>query len=138
MPAVPPRRPSPWLLVEVDGSAASAGALEWALREAARREATVVAVAVVDDQGGDPLIGSNGLTRIRAAAQQRVDAQVLHAIAATGVSGRTRTAVVDRVVLDAMTAAAHGADLVLVGPEGKALLRQAVPRPLPHRFPRRV
>ena len=38
-----PRRQNPWLLVDVDGSPASHGALVWALREAARREATVVA-----------------------------------------------------------------------------------------------
>src|SRR3712207_1634711 len=52
-----PRRQHPWLLVEVDGSPAAYGALVWGLREAARREATVVAVWVVDDDGGDPLAG---------------------------------------------------------------------------------
>src|SRR5439155_14727464 len=43
------RRPAPRLLVQVDGSTASQGALVWALREAARRDGTVVAIAVLDD-----------------------------------------------------------------------------------------
>src|SRR3954454_7366460 len=43
-PPLLPRRPGPRLLVEVDGSPSSHGALVWALREAARREGLVVAV----------------------------------------------------------------------------------------------
>jgi len=37
--------------------------------------------------------------------------------------------VLDRPVFDALTAATHGADLVVVGGRGNPLLRQAVPRP---------
>src|SRR5687768_18285798 len=83
-----PRRQTPWLIVEVDGSPAGHGALVWALREAARREATVVAVSVLDAPAGDPLDGS-GRVRARAsqAAHDRVEAQVLRAIAETGVHG---------------------------------------------------
>ena len=130
-----PRRPAPRLLVEVDGSAAGHGALVWALREAARREGTVVAIAVVDDPDDVPL-GTRPTFRDATALLERVEAQVLRAIAETGVHGRTRTSVVDRAVFEALTAAAHGADLVVVGPEGKTLLRPAVPRPPGRRLAR--
>jgi nucleotide-binding universal stress UspA family protein len=132
-----PRRQNPWLVVEVDGSATGHGALIWALREAARREATVVAVCVLDAPAGDPLEGSDRiLLRAQTAAHDRLEAQVLRAIAETGVHGRTRTAVLDRPVFEALTAATRGADLVVVGPRGKTLLRQAVPRPPARRLAR--
>jgi nucleotide-binding universal stress UspA family protein len=125
-----PRRQSPWLVVEVDGSPAGHGALVWALREAARREATVVAVIVLDDPEGDPLEGSGRvLVRAHHVAHNRLEAQVLRAIAETGVHGRTRTAVLERPVFEALIAATRGADLVVVGAGGKTLLRQAVARP---------
>ena len=57
-PAAPPA-PGAWLLVEVDGSPNSHHGLVWALREAARRGATVVAVTVLDAPAGDPLDGSS-------------------------------------------------------------------------------
>jgi nucleotide-binding universal stress UspA family protein len=125
-----PRRQNPWLVVEVDGSAAGHGALLWALREAARREATVVAVSVLDAPDGDPLDGSARVqVRAQIAVHNRLEAQVLRAIAETGVHGRTRTAVLERPVFEALIAATHGADLVVVGARGKTLLRQAVARP---------
>ena len=55
------------------------------------------------------------LVRAQLAAHDRLEAQVLRAIAETGVHGRTRTAVLDRPVFEALTAATHGADLVVVG-----------------------
>ena len=122
-----PRRQNPWLLVDVDGSPSGYGALVWALREAARREATVVAVCVVDDPDGDPLGGRLG-PRVPTAALERLEAQVLRAIAETGVHGRARTAVLDRTIFEALTGAARGADLAVVGPHGRTLLRPAVPR----------
>lgn len=128
-----PRRQSPWLVVEVDGTPAGHRALVWALREAARREATVVAVAVLDAPDGDPLEGTARLPlRTQAVARDLVEATVLRAVAETGCQGRTRTAVLERPVFDALHAAMHGADLVVVGADGKRLLRPAVPR-LPHR-----
>ena len=130
LPPLLPRRQNPWLVVEVDGSAAGHGALLWALREAARREATVVAVSVLDAPDGDPLDGSARVqVRAQLAAHNRLEAQVLRAIAETGVHGRTRTAVLERPVFEALIAATHGADLVVVGARGKTLLRQAVARP---------
>lgn len=128
LPPLLPRRQNPWLVVEVDGSPSGHGALVWALREAARREATVVAVCVLETTGADPLAGSSGTLRTRSAAIDRLEAQVLRAIAETGVHGRTRTAVLERCVFEALTAATRGADLVVVGPRSKTLLRQAVPR----------
>jgi nucleotide-binding universal stress UspA family protein len=137
LPPLLPRRQTPWLIVEVDGSPSAHHGLVWALREAARREATVVAVTVLDAPAGDPLEGSSRvLVRSQLAAHDRLEAQVLRAIAETGVHGRTRTAVLDRPVYEALTAATRGADLVVVGPQGKSLLRQAVPRPPGRRLAR--
>lgn len=132
-----PRRQNPWLVVEVDGTPAGHGGLVWALREAARREATVVAVSVLDAPDGDPLGGAGRIAlRTQHEAHDRLEAQVLRAIAETGVHGRTRTAVLDRHVFEALTAATRGADLVVVGARGKSLLRQAVPRPPARRLAR--
>jgi nucleotide-binding universal stress UspA family protein len=137
LPPLLPRRQNPWLIVEVDGTPAGHGALVWALREAARREATVVAVLVLDEPQGDPLEGSSRvLLRARLAAHDRLEAQVLRAIGETGVNGRTRIAVLDRPVFEALTAATRGADLVVVGAQGKTLLRPAVPRPPTRRLAR--
>lgn len=124
-----PRRQQPRLVVEVDGTAAAHGALIWALREAARREGTVVAVCVLDEADGDPLEGNARVpTSARLSAHDRLEAQVLRAIAETGVHGRARTSVLERPIFEALTAATQGADLVVVGPRGKTLLRPAVPR----------
>jgi nucleotide-binding universal stress UspA family protein len=129
-----PRRQHPWLVVDVDGTPGGYGALVWALREAARREATVVAVCVLDDAGDDPF--HRPARRGWTAAEERLEAQVLRAIAETGVVGRARTAVLERPVFEALTGAARGADLVVVGAHGKTLLRPAVPRPPSRRVAR--
>ena len=136
LPPLLPRRQNPWLLVEVDGSAASHRALVWALREAARREATVVAVGV-PDAPDDQLGGADrSALRVGLDVHDRLEAQVLRAIAETGVHGRSHTAVLPRPVFDALAAAARGADLVFVGAGSKTLLRQAVPRPPTRRLAR--
>jgi nucleotide-binding universal stress UspA family protein len=130
LPPLLSRRHTPWLLVEVDGSAARHGSLVWALREAARREATVLAVTVLRDEAEDPLGAARPPSaKSHAAALQLVEAQVLRAIAETGVHGRVRTAVLEPPVFDALSAATCGADLVIVGASGKTLLRPAVARP---------
>ena len=137
LPPLFTRRHNPWLLVEVDDAGASHGALIWALREAARREATVLAVTVLDDEPDHPLGSARpGGAQGQSAALARLEAQVLRAIAETGVHGRTRTAVLERPVLEALSAAAAGADLVIVGATGKTVLRQAVARPPFRRLPR--
>src|SRR4051812_29916755 len=74
---LPSRRRSPWLLVEVDDSADGHRALVWALREAARREATVVAVSVLDAPDGDPLEGTARLpSRTQSLCRDRLEAAV--------------------------------------------------------------
>ena len=124
-----PRRQHPSLLVAVDGSPASHGALVWALREAARREATVVAVCVPDDEDAHGPTGLRARSRrASSAAVERLEAEVLRAIGETGVAGRIRTAVLERPVFEALSNAARGADLVVVSGQGKTLLRPAVPR----------
>jgi nucleotide-binding universal stress UspA family protein len=121
------RRPSA-LLVDVDGSPAAYRSLVWALHEAARREATVIAACVID--------GPGDAAGVVAMARARAEAQLLRAIAETGVHGRARTAVLERPVFDALSGTARGGDLVLVTGTGKALLRHAVPRPPARRLAR--
>ena len=123
------RRRAPWVLVEVDGSAEAHRALVWAFREAARREATVLAVIVLDAPDGDPLTGTTRVPRrAQEAARDHLEALVLRAVAETGFSGRSRTAILERSVFEALDAAMHGADLVVVGAGGKRLLRPVLPR----------
>lgn len=136
LPPLFTRRHSPWLLVEVDGSAAAHRSLVWALREAARREATVLAVTVLDVVDHPLGAACPPWAAGQAAALNRLEAHVLRAIAETGVHDRSRTAVLERPVFEALTAAAAGADLVIVGTAGKTLLRPAVPRPPFRRLPR--
>ena len=104
-------------------------ALVWAFREAARREATVLAVIVLDAPDGDPLTGTTRVPRrAQEAARDHLEALVLRAVAETGFSGRSRTAILERSVFEALDAAMHGADLVVVGAGGKRLLRPVLPR----------
>jgi hypothetical protein len=132
-----PRRPRPWIVVEVEPGAAGHRPLVWGLREAARREATVLAVSVLDADDDGPLPGLGRVSpEQRAAAEDMLDAQLLRALTETGVRVATRTAVLERPLLDALTAATRGADLVVVGPSGKHLLRPAVHRTAIHRTAR--
>ncbi|MCW2581732.1 MAG: UspA protein [Klenkia sp.] len=114
-----PRRERPTVLVLADGSPAAHDALVWSLREAARRDGTVLAVGVLT-----PGHASAEVTALVAAELDRAEE-------ATGVRGRSRTSVVDTVLLEALRSAARGADLVLVGARGKALLRRPAGRPRP-------
>ncbi len=123
-----PRRPGPSFVVDVDAPTGQR-ALAWALREAARREGTVLAVVAVDAAAGAPLPGCGPAGEgARGAALARADAAVVRAIAESGVTGRVRAVVVDRPRLDALGPAGRGGDLVLVGGNGRALLRPVAPR----------
>jgi nucleotide-binding universal stress UspA family protein len=137
-PAPPPlhRRPRPWLLVAVDGDPSSQAALVWSLREAARREATVVAVGVCPDPAPDDDWAPDSSPADRDVLQAELDARVQRAIAEAGVRPRIRTTVLDAQVFEAFVGAARGADLVLVGTHGKTLLRPAVARPAARRSAR--
>ncbi len=130
---LPPRRERPSLLVAVDDDPSSQAALVWTLREAARREATVVAVSVspgpaVDDDSGGGRPGAPDGARL-AELTDRVRA----ATAEAGVRPPVRTAVLDAAVYEALAGAARGGDLVVVGRHGKTLLRPAVARTHPVR-----
>ena len=109
----------PRLLVVADGSAAATRRLVWALQEAARREASVLAVGVVEP-GATP--------DAREAARTLLEAQTRHAVDEAGVAGRVTTALLAPVVLEALGCAAAGADLVVAGAARTAVLRPAVPR----------
>lgn len=124
------RRRPPALLVDVDGSPSAHRCLIWALHEAARREATVVATCVLEE-GAEPWSAA-----ALATARERLQAEVLRAVAESGVDGRVRTAVLERPVFEALTGAAMGGDLVLVTGTGKTLLRPAVARSTPRRLAR--
>lgn len=117
--AIGRRREPARLLVVVDGSESSTRQLTWALQEAARRDAVVLAVAVVGD-GEDE--------GARAARRILMEAEVRHVAGQTGVHGRVRTTLLDPLVYDALTAATAGGDLVVIRPDRKTVLRPAVPR----------
>jgi nucleotide-binding universal stress UspA family protein len=126
-----PRRQRPWLLVAVDDAPASHDALVWTLQEAARREATVVAVRVsAEDTEDTEDVPAHG------PLLAELDARVRAATAEAGVRPQVRTAVLDATVFEAFTGAARGADLVVVGSHGKTLLRPAVARTPVRRFAR--
>jgi nucleotide-binding universal stress UspA family protein len=121
-------RQRPWLLVAVDDTSDSHDALIWALREAARREATVVAVRVCAEEDGE--------TPAHGPLLAELDSRVRTATAEAGVRPQVRTAVLDATVFEVFAGAARGADLVVVGTHGKTLLRPAVARPNLRRFAR--
>lgn len=114
-----PQRGRPQLLVAVDGSAATTRRLVWALQEAARREATVLVVGVVEPTADED---------VRAAVRTLLEAQTRHAVDEAGVPGRVRTALLAPVVLQALGAAVAGADLVVADTARTAVLRPAIPR----------
>ena len=126
-----PRR-GPWLVVDVYGSPAGDEALRWALREAARREGTILAVSVLEDDLPEPAEDRRWPARPPEVPAGALEARVRRIIAATAVRAPVRTCLVSRSVFDALAEAARGADLVIVEPDRKTLLRPARP-PLPQR-----
>jgi nucleotide-binding universal stress UspA family protein len=130
------RRERPWLLVAVDADPSSHAALVWALQEAARREATVVAVSVCDESVSDDDIEAGWPGAAHGPLLAELDARVRAASTEAGVRPRVRTAVLDAHVFEAFAGAARGADLVVVGTHGKTLLRPAVARTSVRRFAR--
>jgi ethanolamine ammonia-lyase small subunit len=113
------RRKPARLFVAVDGSATSTRQLIWALQEAARRDAIVLAVAV---------LGADADDGIRDTTRTLLDAQLLHAIGQSGVHGRAQAALLDPQVFEALISAAGGADLVVVRSDRSTVLRPAVHR----------
>jgi nucleotide-binding universal stress UspA family protein len=100
----------PLVLVDVRPSACGYQALTWALREAERRDAELLAVTV---WAGDPTKPDEG----RAEMEQALAVMVERAVEETGVHGRTRIAAVTSPVTVADVAARTGAELLVVGSE---------------------
>jgi nucleotide-binding universal stress UspA family protein len=100
----------PLVLVDVRPSACGFQALMWALREAERRDATLLAVTV---WAGDPAQPDEGLAEM----EQALGAMVERAVEETGVHGRTRIAAVTHPVTVTDVAARTGAELLVVASE---------------------
>jgi Universal stress protein family len=107
-PAGPAGRPL--VLVDVQPSHCGYQALTWALGEAERRDAELLAVTV---WAGDPGRPDEG----RAEMEEALAAMVARAAEETGVHGRTRVAVVTAPVTVADLTARTGAELLVVGAE---------------------
>jgi nucleotide-binding universal stress UspA family protein len=103
----------PLVLVDVRPSACGYQALTWALREAERRGAHLLAVTVWP---GDPTLPDEGRADMEAALTVMVE----RAVDETGVHGRTRVAAVTHPVTVAEVAARTGAELLVVGSEEMA------------------
>ncbi|MCV2489913.1 universal stress protein [Geodermatophilus sp. YIM 151500] len=100
----------PLLLVDVRPSACGYQALLWALREAERRDATLLAVTVWPGDPGQPDEGRDEMARALAATVQRATDE-------TGVHGRTRVDVVTGPVRLGELAECSGAELMVVPSE---------------------
>jgi nucleotide-binding universal stress UspA family protein len=100
----------PLVLVDVRPSACGYQALLWALQEAERRDATLLAVAVWP---GDPAQPDDGVAEM----EEALTAMVERAVEETGVRGRTRVAAVPHPVTVSQVAARTGAELLVVGSE---------------------
>jgi hypothetical protein len=95
----------PWLVVGVAPTVESRGALLWALREAERRDGTVLAVTV----------WAGGPEAERAALEAELVARVREAVAVTGVCGRTQVELVAGPVAAVLVALSERADVLVVG-----------------------
>ena len=100
----------PLLVVDVQPSACGYTALLWALQEAERRDAHLLAVTV---WAGDPAEPDEGSP----AMEEALEATVRRAVDETGVHGRTRVAVVTAPATLAEVVELAGAELLVVGSE---------------------
>lgn len=100
----------PLLVVDVRPSACGYSALLWALQEAERRDAQLLAVTLWAGDPGEPDEGS-------AAMREALEATVRRAVEETGVHGRTRVAVVTAPATLTEVAELAGAELLVVGSE---------------------
>jgi nucleotide-binding universal stress UspA family protein len=100
----------PLLVVDVRPTACGYSALLWALQEAERRDAQLLAVTL---WAGDPSEPDEG----RAAMEEALEGTVRRAVEETGVHGRTRLAVVTAPATLVEVADLAGAEVVVVGSE---------------------
>ena len=110
----------PLVLVDVRPSACGYQALLWALREAGRRDATLLAVTIWP---GDPALPDEGSAEM----ERALAAMVERAVEETGVRGRTRVAAVTTPVTPAEVAARTGAELLVVPADEVRLADEVVP-----------
>jgi orotidine-5'-phosphate decarboxylase len=103
----------PLVLVDVRPSACGYQALVWALREARRREAVLLAVTVWPGDPGQPEEG-------RAEMEEALTTMVERAVQETGVHGRTRVGVVTHPATVADVATRTGAELLVLSSEEAA------------------
>jgi Universal stress protein family len=103
----------PLVLVEVRPTSCAYQALVWALHEAERRDAHLLAVAV---WSGDPTEPDERIPEM----EQALAAMVMRAVEETGVRGRSRVAVVTSPVTAHEVARSTGAELLVVGAEETA------------------
>jgi nucleotide-binding universal stress UspA family protein len=94
-----------WLVCGVSGSPNSRAALRWALREAAERDAKVMAVRV----------WAGGAAAARAECERDLVATVRAAVQDTGVRGRTWVRLLDGDPDGVLAALAEEADLLVLG-----------------------
>jgi hypothetical protein len=100
----------PVLVVDVRPSACGYSALLWALQEAERRDADLIAVTLFAGDPGEP-------DEALGAMEEALGATVRRAVEETGVHGRTRVAVVTAPVTLTEVADLAGAELLVVGSE---------------------
>lgn len=100
----------PLVLVDVRPTDCGYRALVWALREAERRDAFLLAATAWP---GDPAQPDEG----RAEMEQALAGMVERAVQETGVHGRTRVAAVTHPVTVADIAVRTGAELLVLGTE---------------------
>src|SRR3954452_20187617 len=98
------------VLVDVRPTECGHRALLWALREAERRDAVLLAITVWPGDPGQPDEG-------RAEMEAALTAMVERAVEETGVHGRTRVAAVTHPVTIADFAVRTGAELLVMGTE---------------------
>lgn len=103
----------PLVLVDVRPSSCGYQALVWALQEAERRDAVLIAVTV---WSGDPTEPDERIPEM----EQALAAMVERAVEETGVHGRTRVAVVTSPVTTEEVARSTGAELLVVSAEQTA------------------
>jgi nucleotide-binding universal stress UspA family protein len=95
----------PWLVVGVGSTRESRGALLWALREAERRDGSVLAVTV----------WPGGTDADRRTAEDELLARVRAAVEQTGVHGRTQVQLLAGPVAEVLTALSEEADVLVLG-----------------------
>jgi hypothetical protein len=108
MPPMTEQAVRPLVLVDVRPTECGYQALLWALLEAERRDADLLAVTVWP---GDPAQPDEG----RAEMEQALAGMVERGVEETGVHGRTRVAVLTHPATVAEVAVGAGADLLVTG-----------------------